>query len=234
MGYGFFRDDDGPHEDRDYVPQFIGAVKLGVLLANVCVFPFFLLGKVIETAAARSAAQKAANGPPRTAPPPGTQPPPHFHQQAPPPPPPPPASDPLEKYRIILGVKPGANKEEVKKRYRFLCQLYHPDKVTPELRAGAGEEFHKLHEAYTVLYAIAPDAPPKPRAQPQARPAEATRPSPEPARPEPERPRPATNETPLPQGTSAKEQPQPKAATTEPKPAQPGWKRPPYSKPKYF
>lgn len=242
MGYGFFRKDDGPHEDRDYLSQIIGAVKLGVFFANVCVYPFFLVGKIFGAAADRRAAEQAANGQPQpqATPPPRSGPPPNFGQQAPPPPPPPPPpptpADPLEKFRIILGVKPGANKEEIKKRYRFLCRLCHPDKVDPDLRDQAGDEFKKLNEAYTVLYAVAPDAPPKPRPQPQSRPTEATRPRPEAAKPkpEPERPRQARTENPPPQNAPAKDQSQPKTATMESKPAQPGRESPQNFEPKYF
>ena len=241
MGYGFFRKDDGPHEDRDYLSQIIGAVKLGVFFANVCVYPFFLVGKIFGAAADRRAAEQAANGQPQpqATPPPRSGPPPNFSQQAPPPPqppPPPPPADPLEKFRIILGVKPGANKDEIKKRFRQLSHLYHPDKVAPEHRSTAEEEFRKLHEAYTVLHAVAHDAPPKPRHQPHGRPAETPRPKPEPAKPkpEPERPRQARTENPLPQNAPAKEQSQPKTATMESKPAQPRKESPQNFEPRYF
>ena len=41
----------------------------------------------------------------------------------------------------VLGVKPGADPEEIKKAYRALVNKYHPDKV-----AHLGDEFRKLAE----------------------------------------------------------------------------------------
>ena len=50
------------------------------------------------------------------------------------------ASEPESPYDV-LGVKPGASQEELKKAYRELVSKYHPDKV-----AHLGDEFRKLAE----------------------------------------------------------------------------------------
>ena len=50
-------------------------------------------------------------------------------------------------YRI-LGLKPGASEEEVKRAYRQLAKKYHPD-VNKE--PGAEEKFKEINEAYEVL-----------------------------------------------------------------------------------
>ncbi|WP_075980221.1 J domain-containing protein [Bacillus massilinigeriensis] len=55
-------------------------------------------------------------------------------------------------YYEILGLNPGASKEEIKKKYRQLAQMYHPDKhVGNPLGSLAEEKFKEIHEAYEQL-----------------------------------------------------------------------------------
>jgi len=51
----------------------------------------------------------------------------------------------MSKYHDILGLKPGATEEEVKKAYRKKAIETHPDK------GGNEEEFKKVTEAYEIL-----------------------------------------------------------------------------------
>jgi curved DNA-binding protein CbpA len=54
---------------------------------------------------------------------------------------------PLNLYEI-LEVKPDASQEEIKKAYRRLVRLYHPDSGTPP---NSDKSFHEIQEAYEVL-----------------------------------------------------------------------------------
>jgi hypothetical protein len=218
MGYGFFSDGDdnnkGNNDPFEYLKLIISTFKIGILLANICVFPFFLAGRIISKIASGFAAQPGANPHQTGPPPPRPEVPPFSRQQTPPPPPPSPKPDPLEKYRTILGVKPTDNKEEIKRRYRILSQFCHPDKNSPALKDDAEEEFKKIAEAYTILYALAPEAPPKSKEQrARERRADAPKPKPEPQKPKPEPERPRQSNT-----QSAKPPPKPQAETANPKP----------------
>ncbi len=51
-----------------------------------------------------------------------------------------------EKYLKILGLKPGAGKEEIRKARNRLAKLYHPD-----LEKGHEEKMKKINEAYRHL-----------------------------------------------------------------------------------
>ncbi|GEM_PF-2841316 len=54
----------------------------------------------------------------------------------------------------VLGLNPGATREEIKKAYRVLSMMYHPDKVAhlgPEFVKVAEERFKNINEAYTRL-----------------------------------------------------------------------------------
>jgi DnaJ like chaperone protein len=54
----------------------------------------------------------------------------------------------------ILEVSPNAAPEEIKKAYRKMAVMYHPDKVSylgPEIQQAANEKFQKVNEAYQVI-----------------------------------------------------------------------------------
>lgn len=53
-----------------------------------------------------------------------------------------------EKYLKVLGLKPGATKEEIKKARNILAKLYHPD-----LEEGHEEKMKEINEAYNQLMA---------------------------------------------------------------------------------
>ena len=54
-------------------------------------------------------------------------------------------------YYEILGVKKSASHEDLKKAYRELALLHHPDRVAPEKKKEAEETFKEISEAYAVL-----------------------------------------------------------------------------------
>ena len=51
----------------------------------------------------------------------------------------------MEKYYKILGLQSGARPDEIKKAYRRLALIHHPDK------GGDEEKFKELVEAYEIL-----------------------------------------------------------------------------------
>jgi len=51
-------------------------------------------------------------------------------------------------YHQVLGVRKGASKEDIKKAYRRLALLYHPDRNKD---AEAEEKFKEINQAYAVL-----------------------------------------------------------------------------------
>jgi hypothetical protein len=52
----------------------------------------------------------------------------------------------------ILGIERTATASEIKSRYRFLCQAFHPDKFTSDAhRKAAEEDFKRIKDAYDVL-----------------------------------------------------------------------------------
>lgn len=56
----------------------------------------------------------------------------------------------MTKYYDILGVKPGASKDDIKKAYHKLAMKYHPDRNPGNKEAE--EKFKEISEAYDVLY----------------------------------------------------------------------------------
>lgn len=59
---------------------------------------------------------------------------------------------PAKDYYSTLGVAPDASATEIKKAYRSLAQLYHPDRVQAEQGAeGAAERMIEINEAFAVL-----------------------------------------------------------------------------------
>lgn len=52
-------------------------------------------------------------------------------------------------YHKILGLKPGASKNQIKNAYRKLAKEFHPDKNKSE---NSHEKFLEISEAYEVLY----------------------------------------------------------------------------------
>lgn len=53
----------------------------------------------------------------------------------------------MQEYYRILGLKPGASKAEIKKAFRKLAHIHHPDKKT-----GDTDRFKKIINAYETLF----------------------------------------------------------------------------------
>jgi len=51
-------------------------------------------------------------------------------------------------YHQVLGVRKGASKEDIRKAYRRLALLYHPDRNKD---TGAEERFKEINQAYAIL-----------------------------------------------------------------------------------
>ena len=54
----------------------------------------------------------------------------------------------------ILGIEPNATDEEIKKTYKKMAIMYHPDKVAylgEDVQQSAKEKFQKINEAYEAL-----------------------------------------------------------------------------------
>lgn len=58
----------------------------------------------------------------------------------------------MHTYYQILELRPGATKEEVKKAFRRLAHIYHPDK------GGTAAKFNQISIAYKALVNFAPDS----------------------------------------------------------------------------
>lgn len=60
-------------------------------------------------------------------------------------------------YRI-LGRPPGASQEEIKKTYRDLAQVWHPDRFAhnPRLQKKAQDNLQRINEAYETLRSYTP------------------------------------------------------------------------------
>ena len=58
----------------------------------------------------------------------------------------------MENYYKVLDVSSRASQAEIKERFRFLANAYHPDKfATQAHKDKAEDEFKKINEAYQVL-----------------------------------------------------------------------------------
>ena len=58
----------------------------------------------------------------------------------------------IENYYKTLNVHPKASQAEIKERFRFLANAYHPDKFASSThKAQAEAEFKKINEAYQIL-----------------------------------------------------------------------------------
>ncbi len=66
-------------------------------------------------------------------------------------------------YRI-LGLPPGAPQEDVKRAYRDLAQVWHPDRFAhnPRLQRKAQENLRRINEAFEVLRSYDPEEAPRP------------------------------------------------------------------------
>lgn len=51
-------------------------------------------------------------------------------------------------YHRVLGVRKGASRNDIRKAYRRLALLYHPDRNKD---AGAEERFKEINQAYAIL-----------------------------------------------------------------------------------
>eukprot|EP01024_Parvocaulis_polyphysoides_P018953 TRINITY_DN1846_c0_g4_i2.p1 TRINITY_DN1846_c0_g4~~TRINITY_DN1846_c0_g4_i2.p1 ORF type:complete len:265 (-),score=30.81 TRINITY_DN1846_c0_g4_i2:1106-1900(-) len=78
----------------------------------------------------------------------------------------------------ILGLKHGATKDDIKRRYRQLCMKWHPDMVEPNQRIQAEAMFKKITEAFSYLEKECESNP-----QPQSQPQTSAQPSPQPEHP---------------------------------------------------
>lgn len=69
------------------------------------------------------------------------------------------AADPLpgsavETPWVVLGLRPGASGDDIRRRYRLLSRVWHPDRFidgTPELRAEAEHMMARLNRAHKAL-----------------------------------------------------------------------------------
>ena len=69
--------------------------------------------------------------------------------------------DKFDRYYRVLGLRPGASKEEVKKAYRDLAQVWHPDRFahSPRLQEKAQGNLKRINAAFEALKDYDPPAP---------------------------------------------------------------------------
>ncbi len=62
--------------------------------------------------------------------------------------------DNLDVYYRTVGVQPGTSLQQVKRAYRDLVKVWHPDRFShdPRLQRRANEQLKTINEAYKVLY----------------------------------------------------------------------------------
>jgi len=66
--------------------------------------------------------------------------------------------DPLKEYYDVLGLPPAASRDEVKRAWRDLCKVWHPDRFEGDLplQERAEEKLRAVSAAYEALRNIAP------------------------------------------------------------------------------
>ena len=58
----------------------------------------------------------------------------------------------MDNHYKTLGVEPNASQAEIKERYRFLANAYHPDKFPNDAHKQHAEaEFKKINQAYQII-----------------------------------------------------------------------------------
>lgn len=74
----------------------------------------------------------------------------------------------IDHYYETLELGPGASLEEIRRAYRDLVKIWHPDRFThdPRLQERAQEKLKKINEAYSQLSSIVGNKGTKPRANP--------------------------------------------------------------------
>lgn len=67
--------------------------------------------------------------------------------------------DDMKRYYEILELEPGASPEEVKRAYRDLAKVWHPDRFShdPPLQQKAQEKLKEINRAYEKLSSYRPD-----------------------------------------------------------------------------
>ncbi|WP_148254496.1 DnaJ domain-containing protein [Aidingimonas lacisalsi] len=66
----------------------------------------------------------------------------------------PPPNDRTRRALAVLGLEPGASRNEIRKAYRRLAQLHHPDRVFAKgeaMTASASQRFQRIKKAYDYL-----------------------------------------------------------------------------------
>jgi hypothetical protein len=69
-----------------------------------------------------------------------------------------PAAHVVDSPWVILGLRPGSSQEDIRRRYRLLSRVWHPDRFiegTPELRAEAEVMMARLNKAHNALVGAA-------------------------------------------------------------------------------